>query len=973
MDVDANSANGYQTRLFFTYADSADVWNNPGAVLFDKIEVMAQKNWSFDAGGHTDSIGTPDVNPRRFETLSFNGWDVNDGKWSAVATIAGQNCRSFAVATGGISAHFIVTIDPTIHSLSITVYDNNAALAPGFSLWANLWNGDSWQDVYLGNVALDGSGGWETHKVPVPASLYAACTDFWPGTASTDNTANENPVGKQLNIGLWAYDAQDNGTNDEGRIENAVIPISGFAVSDETVSNSGSSLPAIDVGSSTDSVGLNKIVNTWGAPTTVDGHSARALDSSIQEANFDITIPPKGGTLNFTYKDDPALNPGAYNLLVWVNEFDGGSWSDKVLGMLPLDGEGWRTVGLPIPEDMYTSWSLLTAPAIDWFDGDLTPTNGYQARVFMTYSNSAGSWNPPGAVLFDKIEMSTEKNWQFDVGSHADASGSDTGRPLEIDPADITAGKWSAVKTTGGESCRDYQVTSGGVSARFYVTIDPDSTALRIRVYDNNALLAPGFSLWVNFDDGDTWEDVYLGNVPLDGTGGWETHLVPIPAQLYAKGFDALSGGDNADTFFSWDPVGRQIPVGLWAWDDDNSSATQAGQFLATLPISSIAVTTETAASLPTTTTVTIDVGSVNDSMGTCKILPEAWSASASLLDGHSVRTLKTDQVYGQNFHITVPAEGGTLQFTYKDDPALNPGGNNLLVYLNEFDGDTWEDKVIGLLPLDGIGWRTVGLPIPKDIHTAWAALSQTNRDLLDAMDGAEGYQAYFFFTYANFSSSFNPPGAVAFDKIEMVKDKDWSFNIGDHVDSIGAARQTLYLLDADIADGKWSDIKTVGGENCREYTVSAGGLTARLVITVDESISSLQVRVYDNQPSLAPGFSLWADLGNGGSWQDVWLGNVPLMGSGGWKTYTVGIPASLYQSGFDLNPGSETWPDIFPNWAPVGRQIAVGIWAYDQDNSQTTPSGELAGTLSFSSFAVGTEAVQALPSAVGSAWLLFE
>jgi hypothetical protein len=601
MDVDANSANGYQTRLFFTYADASGVWNAPGAVVFDAIDVIAEKDWVLDAGGHADASGTPDVNPRRFEPLSFNGWDINDAKWSAVTTVGGETCRNYAVVSGGTSANMIITLDPDISVMSVRVYDADPTLAPGFSLWANLWDGGAWQDVYLGNVALDGTGGWETHQVPIPASLYDACTDFWPGTTFTDYTANENPVGKQINVGVWAYDLQNNGTPDEGQFLGMTLPISSFGVGTGIVTGAGAIADKIDIGSYLDLTGINKLVGTWGSRAVVDGRAIRTLNASIQSENLYINVPATGGTVNFTYKDDPALSPGTNNLLVFIQEFDGDNWRDKVLGLLPLDGIGWRTVGLPLPADIYTAWAALGTPTPqNWFDGDANPANGYQMRLFFTYADGSSVWNTPGTVALDKIEVVVEKNWLFDAGSHADANGTpDTVNrrrfePLSFNGADINDSKWSAVTTIAGQTCRQYQVTTGGVSAHFIITVDAYTGGLELTVYDNDPALAPGFSLWANLQDGGTWQDVFIGNVPLDGTGGWERVELPMPAAVYASGHDFWPGTTFTDAAANEDPVGHQVNIGLWAYDMQNNGTSDEGQLLnKVIPISQFGVSNQ--------------------------------------------------------------------------------------------------------------------------------------------------------------------------------------------------------------------------------------------------------------------------------------------------------------------------------------------------------------------------------------------
>jgi hypothetical protein len=104
-------------------------------------------------------------------------------------------------------------------------------------------------------------------------------------------------------------------------------------------------LSAVDIGATGDDTGLTRLVGVndwgWGAASTVDGRTVRSLDNgAIDAENVQIDYPTSGGTILFTYKDDPALSPGNFNLLVFIQEWDGDNWRDKVLGLLPLDGMG---------------------------------------------------------------------------------------------------------------------------------------------------------------------------------------------------------------------------------------------------------------------------------------------------------------------------------------------------------------------------------------------------------------------------------------------------------------------------------------------------------------------------------------------------------------------------------------------------------------------------------------------------------
>lgn len=328
----------------------------------------------------------------------------------------------------------------------------------------------------------------------------------------------------------------------------------------------------------------------WTAAEMAHGRSARKKNGATLDA-FTLTIPSTGiGTLYVTYYDDSALSTGGANLRLWLTHNDGGTWEDELLGALPFDGiDEWRRIGLPFPDDIYNAYADNIACMDDPGQGDAWPADyssaaGWQA--FFQISQSPGFSDPTFEAYFDKIEIDDAKTWTFDLGTNAGENYGDRD-PMYILPSDIDDGKWSAITTIDGETCR---LTVADFDAPFTMAFTDDILTLSIMVYDDDPSEAPGVSLWADYQDGDTWRDLFIGNIHLDGTGGWETKSFAVPAALYTDGGDANESQWDLDCGPTFNRPGHQVTLRIWDYDPLAGSGDPA-EFGGSLAISEVTVT----------------------------------------------------------------------------------------------------------------------------------------------------------------------------------------------------------------------------------------------------------------------------------------------------------------------------------------------------------------------------------------------
>lgn len=302
----------------------------------------------------------------------------------------------------------------------------------------------------------------------------------------------------------------------------------------------------------------------FGDAEIVDGRSVRPKTGTPLEF-VTITMPPDGGTLLITYYDDSSQMGGA-NARLFLNHLDGGTWEDELLGVLPFDGlDAWRTVGLPLPNELYENYLADITCLNDTADApwicDYSTADGWQG--YLDISMSPGFMNIGDPVYFDKVEIDSSKTWVLDIGDNADANFADR-EPMYIPRSSIDDGNWSAITTIAGQTCR---LTVAGLDAPFYGVIDDDIQSVAVTVYDDDASEAPGVSLWVNYLDGDSWKDFFIGNIRLDGTGGWETTTLAVPASVFSLAGDARESSFSLDCSSEFNLAGHQILMQIWDYD----------------------------------------------------------------------------------------------------------------------------------------------------------------------------------------------------------------------------------------------------------------------------------------------------------------------------------------------------------------------------------------------------------------------